>query len=169
MAASYHAPQRMGPTSSRHGGSRSGGFTLIEVLVAAMILAIGLVGVSSMVYYGVQSHRKSANYTIASQKAMQEMERLRDAGYLGAVVDIARFPYPTYQIVNASTVRFAIPELPGGQGTITLVEDPEALSINPNTGQPYLNMKRISVVVNWGGSHKLSGSYSLATLLSNRP
>ena len=148
---------------------RSGGFTLIEVLVAAMILGIGLVGVSSMVYYGVLSHQKSANYTIAGEKAMQEMERIRDAGYLGALVDLAHFPSPSYQIVNASTVHFSVPELTGGLGVITIAEDSQAQAINPATGQPYLNMKQVSVAVSWGGSQRLRGSYNLATLISNRP
>jgi prepilin-type N-terminal cleavage/methylation domain-containing protein len=148
---------------------RSGGFTLIEVLVAAMILGIGLVGVSSMVYYGVLSHQKSANYTIAGEKAMQEMERIRDAGYLGALVDLAHFPSPSYQIVNASTVHFSVPELTSGLGVITIAEDSQAQAINPATGQPYLNMKQVSVTVSWGGSQRLRGSYNLATLISNRP
>jgi prepilin-type N-terminal cleavage/methylation domain-containing protein len=149
--------------------ARKGGFTLIEVLVAAMVLGIGLVGVSSMVYYGVLSHQKSANYTIAGQKAMQEMERIRDAGYLGAVVDYAHFPSPNYQIVDASTARFSVPELTGSQGTITINEDNEAQAVNPGTGAPYLNMKQVSVTVSWGGSQRLSGAYNLVTLISNRP
>jgi len=145
------------------------GFTLIEVLVAAMLLSIGLVGVSSMVYYGVLSHQKSANYTIAAQKAMQEIERIRDGGYLGATVDPTRFPYPAYHTVDSSTVRFGVSELTGGQGTITIAEDSEAMATNPGTGQPYLNMKQVNVMIAWGGSSSLGGSYSLATLISNRP
>lgn len=162
VAAALRAPRR--------GRARAcTGFTLIEVLVAAMLLAIGLVGVSSMVYYGVLSHQKSANYTIAAQKAMQEIERIRDGGYLGATVEPTRFPSPTYQIVDSSTVRFGVAELSAGQGAITVAEDSEAMATNPNTGQPYLNMKQVNVSITWGGSSKSSGSYSLATLISNRP
>jgi prepilin-type N-terminal cleavage/methylation domain-containing protein len=146
-----------------------GGFTLIEVLVAAVILAIGLVGVASMVYYGVLSHQKSAHYTIAGQRAMQEMERIRDASYVGAVVDLTLFPSPSYQIVDSSTARFSVPELTNGQGTITIAEDTEAQAINPATGQPYQNMKRVTVTITWGGSRRSSGAYNLATLIANRP
>ena len=145
------------------------GFTIIEVLVAAIILGIGLVGVSSMVYFGVLSHQKSANYTIAGQKAMQEMERIRDSGYLGALVDATHFPTASYTIVDSSTVHFSVPELTGGQGAITIAEDNEAQQINPATGQPYQNMKRVTITVTWGGSHRLKGSYSLVTLIANRP
>jgi len=150
-------------------GRSCAGFTLIEVLVAAVVLAIGLVGVSSMVYYGVLSHQKSAHYTIAGQKAMQEMERIRDTGYLGAIVDATHFPSPTYTIVDSGTVGFSVPELTNGQGTITIAEDTEAQAINPATGQPYQNMKRVTVTIGWGGSRRSSGAYNLATLIANRP
>jgi len=149
--------------------SHCAGFTIIEVLVAAMILSIGLVGVSSMIYFGVISHQKSAHYTIAGERAVQEMERIRDAGYLGAVVDTWHFPSSIYQIVDAHTVRFSVADLPSATGTITINEDTEAQAINPDTGQPYENMKRVTVTVAWGGSRRVSGVYNVATLITNRP
>ena len=167
MAAGARASTRTVPTKPG-GGSRNGGFTLIEVLVAAMILAIGMVGVSSMVSYGVLSHQKSARYTIAAERANQEIERIRDSGYLAAVVDALHFPSP-YQIVNSTTVSFDVAELPGGHGTIVIADDPHALSVNPSTGAPYSNLKQVSVFVTWSGSPRVAGSYGVATLITNRP
>jgi prepilin-type N-terminal cleavage/methylation domain-containing protein len=149
--------------------SRQSGVTIIEVLAAAAILGIGLVGVGSMVTYGVVSHRKSVNYTIASERATKELERVREAGYLGAEVTAGLFPYPTYTILNSTQAAFTVPELTDGQGTITLDEDTEAQAVDPDTGLPYSNMKQVQVDISWGGSRSLQGSYSVATLVSNRP
>jgi len=145
------------------------GFTLIEVLITTVILGIGLVGVGSMVTYGVVSHRKSVNYTVAAARAIQEMERIRDAGFLGANVGTDLFPYPTYQILNASQVGFTPSGLKDGQGVITIAEDSQAQVTDPDTGLPYGNMKAVSVSISWGGARILSGSYTAATLIANRP
>ncbi len=145
------------------------GVTLIEVLVASVILGIGLVGVGSVVTYGVVSHRKSVNYTVAAERAVREMERIREAGYLGAEVNETLFPATTYTILSSTQVQFAVPELSNGVGYITVDEDSEAEATNPSTGQPYSNLKRVRVELFWTGGGALSGSYSLSTLIANRP
>jgi len=157
----------LGLSSARR--PRRAGVTIIEVLAATAILGIGLVGVGSMVTYGVISHRKSVNYTIAAARATQEIERIRDAGYLGAQIGTALFPSPTYTILSATQVAFTVPELRNGQGRITLSEDAEAQAIDPDTGLPYGNLKQVQVQISWGGSRNLQGSYRVATLIANRP
>jgi len=143
--------------------------TIIEVLAATVILGIGLVGVGSMVTYSVVSHQKSVNYTVAAARATQELERIREAGYLSAEIGGPLFPEPQYTVLNATRVGFAAPDLQNGTGVITLGEDPYAQAINPATGQPYSNMKRAVVRISWGGSRHLRGSYQAATLIANRP
>jgi len=160
---------RAAPRQSLAHLKASAGFTLIELLVSVVILAVGLIGVASMVTYGVVSHRSSANYTIAAARATQEIERIRDAGYLSAQVGPALFPSPNYHILSATQVGFSVPESNSGQGVITLDEDSEAQATNPNTGLPYSNMKRVSVTISWGGARALTGSYTTTTLISNRP
>ena len=150
---------------------RSGiaGITLIEVMAATVITGIGLVGVGSIVTYGVVSHRKAVEYTVAAARATKEVERVREAGYLGAVADEALFPAGSYTIIDSNQVSFAMDQLDDGLGYITIIEDAEAQAINPDTGQPYGNMKQVWVHIFWDrpGSH--TGSYSTATLISNRP
>ena len=145
------------------------GVTIVEVLATAVILAIGLVGVGSMVTYGVLSHHKSVNYTIAAERATKELERIREAGYLGASASTALFPYGDYTIENGSQVSFPMPDLTSGSGVITISEDSEAQAVNPGTGVPYSNLKRVRVQIFWGGSRYLRGSYEAVTLIANRP
>ncbi len=148
---------------------RSAGVTIIEVLATAIILGVGLVGVGSMVTYGVTSHHKSVNYTIAAERATKELERIREAGYLGAAIGTALFSADEYTVENATQVSFEIPDLSSGTGVITIADDPAAQAINPATGQPYSNLKRVSVQISWGGNRYLHGSYEAVTLIANRP
>ena len=144
--------------------------TIIEVLVASAILGIGLVGVGSIVTYGLVSHRKSVDYTVAEARAISELERVRDAKYVGAIVNSTLFPATEYTILDSTQARFTVPELRNGYGIVTLTEDVEAQQTNPGTGQPYANLKKVKVEIHWtGGGHSLGGYYDAATLIANRP
>lgn len=146
------------------------GFTLIELLVVTLLLGIGLVGVAGMFTAGLMSNRKSANITIAANRAEQEVERLRDTGYSGlTTLDSYHFPTPRYTIPSTTRVNFAVPELPQGTGHIDIDFDSHAKQINPSTGSMYKNLIRARVVISWEGSRQLRGSYSISTLLANRP
>ena len=162
-------PQGKGLRFGPQRRQRQAGVTIFEILAAAAILGIGLVGVGGMVTYGVISHRKSVNYTIASARATQEIERIRDAGYLGAEVDTSLFPSPTYTIVSADQATFTVADLANGQGSITITDDTEAQAVDPDTGFPYSNLKLLQVSISWGGARNLRGSYDVQTLIANRP
>ena len=154
----------------RHGLGSQAGVTLIEVLAATIILGIGLVGVGAMMTNGSIAHDKAATYTIAAARASEELERIREAGYLGAQINTLLFPSAAgYAIQSATRVTFPVTDLKSGAGAITLVEDTEAQATNPSTGQPYSNLKRITVDITWAGGHSVQGSYQVVTLLANRP
>jgi Tfp pilus assembly protein PilV len=159
----------MGTFGWRRGRGRRAGVTIIEVLAAAVVLGVGLVGVGSMVTYATISHQKSVNYTVASDRASQELERIREATYTGALVNTALFPAPSYTILNGTQVSFAVSDLKNGAGTITLDDDVQAKVINPNTGLPYSNLKIATVTITWSGGHFQGGTYTAATLIANRP
>ena len=57
------------------------GLTLVELLVTALLLGIGLAGIAGMFTFGVVSNRKAANMTAAANRANQEIERLKDGGW----------------------------------------------------------------------------------------
>jgi len=145
------------------------GLSVLELLMVTLLLGIGLTGVAGMFTAGVISNRKAAHVTTAANRAAQEMERLRDGGFLGAVVDYDHFPYLNYCILSSTRAGFLVEELPQGYGTIDIDLDPEAQVIDPNTGLYVGNMKRVRVVINWGGARPVRGSYSVTTLLANRP
>ena len=153
----------------QRGRGRRAGVTILEVLAAAVILGVGLVGVGSMVTYATVSHQKSVNYTVASDRASQEIERIREAGYVGAVVGTGLFPVSDYTILSGTQVSFAESALKDGLGLITLNEDTEATATNPSTGLPYANLRMATVQISWGGSRFTGGSYTATTLIANRP
>ena len=72
------------------GAKTSRGFTLLEVLVALLVLAIGLVGIASLQVTGLRNAHSSYYTTIASSVALDFEERLWlrmvdvDDGCLGA-------------------------------------------------------------------------------------
>ncbi|NIM04955.1 MAG: hypothetical protein GTN69_12275 [Armatimonadetes bacterium] len=147
----------------------SKGISLVELLMVALLLGVGLTGVGGMFTAGLISNRKAAHITAAANRASKEIERLRNAGFTGAVVDYERFPYPDYYIVDSDTVYFDVDELPQASGHIYLDLDPEAKVIDPNTGLQVDNLKQARIVITWGGAKSVRGSYTVTTLLANRP
>jgi len=137
--------------------------------MVALLLGIGLAGASGMFTAGVISNRKAANITAAANRSSQEVERLRNAGFLGAVADYTHFPYPDYYVISPTQVYFSVDNLPDGVGNIYLDLDPEAQVIDPDTGLYIGNLKRVTVQITWGGARSVRGSYSVTTLLANRP
>jgi type IV pilus assembly protein PilV len=56
---------------------RTGGFTLIEVLIALLVLAIGLLGMASLTLVSVKSNQSASIRSQASSMAYDMAERLR--------------------------------------------------------------------------------------------
>jgi len=60
----------------------SRGFTLLELLFAMAIFAIGVLGVSAMADYVIKSNRQSRNLTTATTLAQNKIDDLRKVDYL---------------------------------------------------------------------------------------
>jgi Tfp pilus assembly protein PilV len=56
---------------------RSGAFTIVEVMIAAIVLALGITTSITALQAGFQSVDLARNYTYASQVMQSEVERLR--------------------------------------------------------------------------------------------
>ena len=56
-------------------------FTLLEIVIALAILAIGLVGILSLFPVGFEASRRASMLTEATIHAQQKMEEFKQAGY----------------------------------------------------------------------------------------
>jgi len=72
------------------------GFTLIEVLIAMLVLAVGLLGLAGMQATGIRNNLSAYNRSLATQLAYDMADRMRsnvaDAGTFGASTYITLLP-----------------------------------------------------------------------------
>jgi len=144
------------------------GFSLIELLIVIAILAIGLSAIAILFTGGVVSNIKARRLNTASERAQQEMEKLRSGGFSSAIVDPEVFPASRgYTIVEQNPDRtgriaFAVPELPGSQGNIEIRHyvGPEGL---------YPNLKGVTISVSWQGGSTTPGNVAFQSMLANHP
>jgi len=60
---------------------RDSGFTLIEIVVAMLVLTIGLLGTATMAFYVIKENKSSRQISTATALAQDKMEKLRELGY----------------------------------------------------------------------------------------
>jgi prepilin-type N-terminal cleavage/methylation domain-containing protein len=150
------------------------GFTLIEVLIAAAILGVALVGLASTQGNAIHGNLMSRKTNIATMLAQQKMEELRSQPWATAWTDTA------HQLFDSNSGNFsvdtnedgvvdafdweAIPDhtnSDGPSGTANPIDEQgnHVISDNPNVGYhrhwniadnvPGPNMKTIAVRVQW--------------------
>ena len=64
--------------------ANNSGFTLIEVLVAMVILSVGLLGTAALITGIINSNKLSNRITTATVLAQDKMEEIKRTGYAGA-------------------------------------------------------------------------------------
>jgi len=123
---------------------RRGGFTLIECLVATVILGIGVIGVAGMFAYASLSERKAAYMAQARQIAEQTLEEVRANGY-------STFTDPS----GVTTI--PTPGLPRSSGTLAWAPYPD--------GSPEQGLKLVALNLSWNWARPTSGRYNVTTLV----
>ena len=72
--------------------ARQEGFTLIEILVAVVILSVGLLGMAAMTIIIIRGNRMAVRQTNATNLAQQLMERLKDVDFNTLGTDSSQTP-----------------------------------------------------------------------------
>lgn len=118
------------------------GFTLLEVLVAIVILTIGLLGTAGLTTGVIRGNHYSKNLTSATAAAQTQLESVKSSGYANATA--ANFPNDTVTMGGMTFTRTT---------TVT-------------NSSPAANMKTVSVTVSWTESNNTSRSVNLQTILA---
>lgn len=88
------------------------GFSLLEVLVALVVLSIGLMGIASMQVVGLQFNQQALTSTRAIEMAADMADRIRASNDAGVVLDQA-LTNPGVVPVSSYDVDFGAPIAPG--------------------------------------------------------
>jgi len=116
------------------------GFTLIEILVSLVVLAIGMLGLSRITITAINVNAANERRTIASTLMQDRMESIKQSGYSGAT--------------NASTT-----ENYGYVPNYSAYKRVTTIALNT----PVTNMKTVTVAVFWDhDKHSLSATTILA-------
>lgn len=73
------------------------GFTLIEIIIALAILAVGLVGILSLFPIGFDAARRSVNSTQAALYSREKLEQVKNAGFPSVGITTGTFADPLYK------------------------------------------------------------------------
>jgi|WetSurMetagenome_2_1015567.scaffolds.fasta_scaffold613272_2 type IV pilus modification protein PilV len=124
------------------------GFSLIEVLIASLILAIGVAAIVYVIGYSLQKSREPYDRSVAMDLAQQKLEDLRNEDYTllasGQDEDTNHIPYSVDAYAQ-----------PGGIYTRTWVVQADA---------PMVGTKTITVTVAWHST--VNNSIQLFTIIA---
>jgi type IV pilus modification protein PilV len=119
------------------------GFTLIEVLIAIVILSVGLLGMAALTTGIIRGNTFSNELTTATtlaQDKMEEIRRIRVTGYSNVVAE--------------------------AKAVCSSPDDEYKREVLVTDDSPATNMKTVSVKVYWGGASKEDHNVELKTILA---
>ncbi len=109
---------------NRHATQKQSGFSLLEVLIALLVLSIGLLGLAALQTTGLRSNEMASMRTTATQLAYDISDRMRanPVGVANNEYVLAGGATPTGTSVAALDLiawNQAVSALPGGRSSIT--------------------------------------------------
>ena len=119
------------------------GFTLIEVLIAIVILSVGLLGMASLtvgIIKGNQFSNQLTTATTLAQDKMEDLRRIKETGFSNVVAEtkaVCLSPYDQYK------------------REVLVTDD-----------SPATNMKTVIVKAYWGGASKEDHNVELKTIFA---
>jgi prepilin-type N-terminal cleavage/methylation domain-containing protein len=119
-------------------GRSDQGFTIIEVLMALAIFAIGILAVAKMQLTSVNGNTSARKYTEASTWGVSEIENIMSTAYDDAALD------------------------DGTTGTV--VQGIYTVNWTVTEAVPIPNVKQIDIVVTWDNNKTFSASYYKAII-----
>lgn len=154
----------------KRGGAprREAGFTMVELLIAAAILAVGILGLTMLQTFALSSGGGSANQMVAIQVAEQVLDQVENVGRNSVFCTHNNFTVPapapnywggpiTQTFTNAGTA--------GAPAFYTAVITPitAAGAANPGVVNPIQGIggvAQVKVVVSWSEQLKATGALS---------
>ena len=108
----------------KHSRNKQHGFTLLEVMIALLVLSIGLLGLAALQTTGLRSNQMATMRTLATQIAYDMTDRMRAnpggvAQYVIATNETPADPPVTRADNDLTEWRTQVVRLPGGLSRIT--------------------------------------------------
>ena len=118
------------PRSLDHSARSQRGVTLIELMMALVILSIGLMAVAQLFPAGVRGQVRDRVYSSANYYAQEKMEEVSGKSWADASLSIGRHPAAAFETLgtNATWLRF-------------YQVDPMAIPLD--------NLRKVTVTVSW--------------------
>jgi type IV pilus assembly protein PilV len=139
---------------------RNDGFSLIEILVALTILAVGLLALALLQVTAVKGNAVAAKWTVATGHAQDRLERFRHVGWDNIVSSAAGG-------FNTGTMVPQYANLPGAAGDNTTIRGTPYYRVWYVVANSTNSLKTITVWCSWQDERKIWHNVMLLAQRSN--
>jgi len=130
-----------------------GGFTLIEAMVAAAVLSVGILAALDMVAVSLAAKMKSKDMVIANSLAKQVMEDAKNVGYSKAAdnMKLHNVTNTDGTVIYSYAAPVSVTLLPNLVRTqvVTAVNKQYTITLTENEGVPVADLAKVVVKVTW--------------------